>query len=490
MSMWIISRGVVLLILLMEYKVLRDFLLHRSSINNSARLSNKFGGFYFSFKFDISGLLHHVITTIAYRIRDKDTSQSKQNLQSSSMTFIHKTLIIPSVLDSCFISSTVSEVKRLIQFMHTTMVPEQVKIIKIQAGIQVSRPGELRRQLQLWKRFGRFYLIVFVLVSNIFPEVKGWLDEDLDNYHLKELRCSTQCHTQMSMWIISRGVVLLILLMLGISFKFDISGLLPHVITTIAYRIRDKDTSQSKQNLQSSSMTFIHKTLIIPSVLDSCFISSTVSEVKRFFGRNFRKVLLRFCDVELLLVTFHTQLDIFDSLLDDKTSGEHTLYHRQVNNKFTIEMEQLVLNYKKEHLRLDDLDDLSKEEVYSSQMGIDHLQGSLQKIIDMSNQICFSNLVHLETILYKVGEVNRSGHELVESSLTTFLVAASIVISFVGSTTVSSACTDLLDFKVLGGELPLDVSFEVDDFLDDLDSLVRLLLVFVPWFSQAEGSSS
>ncbi|GJZ29556.1 hypothetical protein Tco_0574203 [Tanacetum coccineum] len=101
--------------------------------------------------------------------------------------------------------------------MHTTMVPEQVKTMKIQAGIQVSRPRELTRQLQLWKRFGRLYLIVFVLVSNIFPEVKGWLDEDLDNYHLKELRCSTQCHTQMSMWIISRGVVLLILLMLGIS---------------------------------------------------------------------------------------------------------------------------------------------------------------------------------------------------------------------------------------------------------------------------------
>ncbi|GJW82640.1 hypothetical protein Tco_0155785, partial [Tanacetum coccineum] len=117
--------------------------------------------------------------------------------------------------------------------------------------------------------------------SSTFPAVKGWLDEDLDNYHLKELRCSTQCHTQMSMWIISRGVVLLILLMLGISFKFGITGLLHHVITTIAERIRDNDTSQSKQNLQSSSMTFIHKTLIIPSVLDSCFISSTVCEVKR-----------------------------------------------------------------------------------------------------------------------------------------------------------------------------------------------------------------
>ncbi|GJY64789.1 hypothetical protein Tco_0466249 [Tanacetum coccineum] len=113
MSLWIISRGVVLLILLMEYKVLRDFLLHRSSINNSARLSNKFGEFYFSFKFGISGLLQHVVTAIADRIRDKDISQSKQNLQSSSMTFIYKTLIIPSVLDSCFNSSTVCEVKRV-----------------------------------------------------------------------------------------------------------------------------------------------------------------------------------------------------------------------------------------------------------------------------------------------------------------------------------------------------------------------------------------
>ncbi|GKD72456.1 hypothetical protein Tco_1330738 [Tanacetum coccineum] len=54
--------------------------------------------------------------------------------------------------------------------MHTTMVPEQVKTMKIQAGIQVSRPRELTRQLQLWKRFGRLYLIVFVLVSNIHME--------------------------------------------------------------------------------------------------------------------------------------------------------------------------------------------------------------------------------------------------------------------------------------------------------------------------------
>nr|GEX61367.1 hypothetical protein [Tanacetum cinerariifolium] len=50
--------------------------------------------------------------------------------------------------------------------MHTAMVPEQVKTIKIQAVIPVLRTRELKRQLQLWKRFGRLHLIVFVLVRN------------------------------------------------------------------------------------------------------------------------------------------------------------------------------------------------------------------------------------------------------------------------------------------------------------------------------------
>ncbi|GJW06208.1 retrotransposon protein, putative, ty1-copia subclass [Tanacetum coccineum] len=51
--------------------------------------------------------------------------------------------------------------------MHTTMVPEQVKTMKIQAGVQVSRQGELRRHLQFWKCFGRLYFIVIVLDRNI-----------------------------------------------------------------------------------------------------------------------------------------------------------------------------------------------------------------------------------------------------------------------------------------------------------------------------------
>ncbi|GJY45545.1 hypothetical protein Tco_0434608 [Tanacetum coccineum] len=47
------------------------------------------------------------------------------------------------------------------------MVPEQVKTMKIQAGVQVSRQGELKRHLQLWKCFGRLYFIVIVLDRNI-----------------------------------------------------------------------------------------------------------------------------------------------------------------------------------------------------------------------------------------------------------------------------------------------------------------------------------
>ncbi|GJQ94012.1 hypothetical protein Tco_0005151 [Tanacetum coccineum] len=49
---------------------------------------------------------------------------------------------------------------------------KQVKPQKIQAGVQVSRLEELRRHLQLWKRFGRLYFVVFVLDRNI-PDTQG-----------------------------------------------------------------------------------------------------------------------------------------------------------------------------------------------------------------------------------------------------------------------------------------------------------------------------
>ncbi|GJR79268.1 ribonuclease H-like domain-containing protein [Tanacetum coccineum] len=66
----IFKRVVTSYTFLVGYRVLIDLILHRSSINNNASLSNKFRGFYFIFKFGISGLLHQVITTIADRIRD------------------------------------------------------------------------------------------------------------------------------------------------------------------------------------------------------------------------------------------------------------------------------------------------------------------------------------------------------------------------------------------------------------------------------------
>ncbi|GKC10064.1 hypothetical protein Tco_1001674, partial [Tanacetum coccineum] len=58
-------------------RVLKDLILHRSLINNSASLSNKSGGLYFIFKFGISSLLHHAVTTIADRIRVSESAQDR-----------------------------------------------------------------------------------------------------------------------------------------------------------------------------------------------------------------------------------------------------------------------------------------------------------------------------------------------------------------------------------------------------------------------------
>ncbi|GKC56315.1 hypothetical protein Tco_1083913 [Tanacetum coccineum] len=56
---------------------------------------------------------------------------------------------------------------KIIQLMHTQMVPVQVKTQNNQAGVQVSRQGELRRHLQLWKRLGRLYLCCLLPDRNI-----------------------------------------------------------------------------------------------------------------------------------------------------------------------------------------------------------------------------------------------------------------------------------------------------------------------------------
>ncbi|GKA16750.1 hypothetical protein Tco_0696587, partial [Tanacetum coccineum] len=54
---------------------------------------------------------------------------------------------------------------------------------------------------------------------------------------------------------------------------------------------------------------------------------------------NSRKVLLRLGDIELLLVTFYTKLDILDSSFDDETSGKHTQSYRQIYNFIVVDLE-------------------------------------------------------------------------------------------------------------------------------------------------------
>nr|GEX57168.1 hypothetical protein [Tanacetum cinerariifolium]GEX70597.1 hypothetical protein [Tanacetum cinerariifolium] len=167
---------------------------------------------------------------------------SKQNSPSSSTSFTYKTLIIPSFLNSCFISSTVSKDKRVMVrlefkiyaldknflsiWTYTTMMLPRVcnhhgedvyirDLVDFDVTINFakesmkkafqdmlhelgevnptraycngsrtskdnedpswntsSRPIDLRRQLQLWKCFGRHYLFVFVLVRNITRPMK------------------------------------------------------------------------------------------------------------------------------------------------------------------------------------------------------------------------------------------------------------------------------------------------------------------------------
>ncbi|GJR78517.1 hypothetical protein Tco_0149302 [Tanacetum coccineum] len=64
---------------------------------------------------------------------------------------------------------------KLIQLMHTTMFPVQVKTLKIQAGVQVSRPGELRRHIQLWKTLFVLYLyLIGTFCEEVLKFVSLW----------------------------------------------------------------------------------------------------------------------------------------------------------------------------------------------------------------------------------------------------------------------------------------------------------------------------
>ncbi|GKD91791.1 hypothetical protein Tco_1371628 [Tanacetum coccineum] len=58
----------------------------------------------------------------------------------------------------------------------------------------------------------------------------------------------------------------------------------------------------------------------------------------------------RLGDVDLLLVTFNSELKIFDSLLNNQASGEHSQCYCEVGNIIAREICELVLNNKEKHV--------------------------------------------------------------------------------------------------------------------------------------------
>ena len=58
--------------------------------------------------------------------------------------------------------------------------------------------------------------------------------EDLVNYHLKEIRCSSQCHTLKSLWIIVKGDECLILSLVSIEF---LGTILPSFCASLSHKI-------------------------------------------------------------------------------------------------------------------------------------------------------------------------------------------------------------------------------------------------------------
>ncbi|GJX82484.1 hypothetical protein Tco_0331965 [Tanacetum coccineum] len=112
---------------------------------------------------------------------------------------IHSSLVPRSSKYDWYVSAT---------YVHVSAVNEDKKVLLgLQVNIAAYVNSILPMQLNAATRTS-----LYCLGRAKFPEVKGWLVEDLVNYHLKELRCSAQCHTKKSMWINSRGDVRRILL--------------------------------------------------------------------------------------------------------------------------------------------------------------------------------------------------------------------------------------------------------------------------------------
>ncbi|GJZ03700.1 putative reverse transcriptase domain-containing protein [Tanacetum coccineum] len=170
MSLWIISRGVVLLILLMEYKFQVWYIeLTSPSDHSNSRKNTRL----------YSANVRRTVADFSHAPPNEYSPSPNDKKQWSLVWFdfykipgkpIQK-LHQKGVYEESFSRHAAWIRGKLIQLMHTTMVQEQVKTMKIQAGIQVLRRGELRRQLQLWKRFGRLYYVV-ICSDKMYQDLK------------------------------------------------------------------------------------------------------------------------------------------------------------------------------------------------------------------------------------------------------------------------------------------------------------------------------
>ncbi|GJY90868.1 hypothetical protein Tco_0506064 [Tanacetum coccineum] len=87
--------------------------------------------------------------------------------------------------------------------------------------------------------------------------------EGPDNYHLRELRCSAQCHTQKMMWIIERSDESIILCLVGIEY---LEICMEHKFSTSFFQHQCKLKSQERGILLQFQVWYIEFT---PSVVTS-----------------------------------------------------------------------------------------------------------------------------------------------------------------------------------------------------------------------------
>nr|GEW43999.1 putative ribonuclease H-like domain-containing protein [Tanacetum cinerariifolium] len=133
----------------------------------------------------------HVITIIADRIRDNDASQSKQNSLSYSTSFTYKTLIIPSFLDrnGSFGIQDLCFRQELLEYMdvhdndasergssvYYFIKYEQVKTIRIQAGIQVQDQENSEDNFSFESALEDFIQLYLYLLGTLSRSVKMFM---------------------------------------------------------------------------------------------------------------------------------------------------------------------------------------------------------------------------------------------------------------------------------------------------------------------------